>query len=55
MAQLLEINLGLSFRKSQNYLRFRVSAPFSSSLTTEFRIKGSNLSYLQNPRRRRGF
>jgi hypothetical protein len=29
---------GLRFRKYQNPLCFRVSAPFSSSLTAEFRI-----------------
>jgi hypothetical protein len=31
---------GLRFRKYQNPLCFRVSAPFSSSLTAEFRFTG---------------
>jgi hypothetical protein len=51
MAHLLEITVafefavialtvsGLRFRKYQNPLCFRVSAPFSSSLTAEFRMK----------------
>jgi hypothetical protein len=50
MAHLLEITAafefavltltvpGLRFRKYQNPLCFRVSAPFSSSLTAEFRL-----------------
>jgi hypothetical protein len=37
---------GLRLRKYQNPLCFRVSAPFSSSLTAEFRIKKGNYSAL---------
>jgi hypothetical protein len=39
---------GLRLRKYQNPLCFRVSAPFSSSLTAEFRIIEAHLLTLLN-------